>query len=185
MLAFQTVLGHLRQDGFTLFRRAAERNHQDHIRQAHLFTNTLHRPAFQRETFAIFGVVVAGRAAPADHGVVFAGLKLLTTNQVGVFVRLEIGQANDHRPRIECRRNRCDAFCQPIHKELWFVVIENRHIRQFLLGGRIGDLIKMNQGKRMCLDVVGDDEFEPRQSDSIIGNFGEAEGVLRDFRHSS
>ena len=43
---------------------------------------------------------------------------------------------------------------------------------------RIGQFVEMNQRHRVRLNVIGDDEFQPRQPNAVIGNGREAERIF-------
>src|SRR5699024_11036549 len=61
--------------------------------------------------------------APADHRVFLVGLVQFAANQVGVFVRLEIGQPQNDRLGVECRRNSRDAFGEAVDIEAYRAVV--------------------------------------------------------------
>ena len=46
------------------------------------------------------------------------------------------------------------------------------------LGG-VGDPLRLEQGQRVHLDVISDDEFQPGQAHPVAGNGRELEGLLR------
>src|SRR5205823_9948429 len=53
---------------------------------------------------------VARGAAKAEHRILFVGLVALAAEELAVLVRLEVGEAHDHRLGPERGRDRGDAF---------------------------------------------------------------------------
>ena len=86
----QAVVGHYPQDFVGLVERSAKRHHDDHIFQANLVAHVFERFALQPEGIAVFLMVITRRSAQTEHGILLMRLKLLATDERGVFVCLEI-----------------------------------------------------------------------------------------------
>ena len=118
-------------------------------------------------------------AAEAEHRVLLRRLVAPAADQVGVFVGLEVAQPDDHVLGVKRRGDHRDALCQLVHEELRLVVVAGGQPVDLGVDCRIVELGVVEQGQRMDLDVVGDDEFLAGQADAVIGNEREAEGLLR------
>ena len=99
----QAMAGHLLQNFVALCGGAAEGHHRDPIGKAHLFAYPPQGLAFQAKCIAKFRGVVAAGASPAQHWVLLLGFKIGATEQLGVFVALEIGEPQNHRLREKSR----------------------------------------------------------------------------------
>ena len=114
---FQPVLAALESvrceeldDLLRLLECAHEGNHELHVRQAHFFTNALHRSTFELEARAESLVDIAGGATKSDHRILFVRLISSAADHVGVLVRLEIRQAHDDGLRRKCGGDRAHSF---------------------------------------------------------------------------
>ena len=94
-----------------------ERHHDLHVGQAHVFTHATHGFAFHGKGFAEVFADVARCATEAQHRVLFLGLVAAATNELAVFVRLEVRHAHDHGLGIERRCDGGNAFGHFVHIE--------------------------------------------------------------------
>lgn len=110
----------LRQDGeggIGVIQGAHEGQHHLDVGQAHVLTHPPHRPALELEGAPEHWVGVAPGTTEAQHGVFLLRLVVPTADQVGVFVRLEVRHAHDHRLRPEGGGDGGDAFGQLLDVE--------------------------------------------------------------------
>ena len=114
---------HFGDDFAPFLNRAAERNHQFHVRQAHFIAHFFHRATFQGEARAISLVVVARCAAKSEHRIFFDRLVRAAADQICIFVRLEIAQPHDHIFGIKCGGDHRHALRELVHEELRFVIV--------------------------------------------------------------
>ena len=148
------------------------------IRQAHLVANLSYRRAFEFKARAEAFRNVAGGAAKSEHRVFFVGFVTTTTDQIRVFIRFEIGQANNNGLRREGGRNCAHSLGQLVNEELNRVGVPGHLFVH--RGPGIGiELIVFKQCLWMHADHSIDDEFEPRKPDAGIRNAGEVEGTIR------
>ena len=175
----QALAGHLGQHAIALFWGAAEGHHRLGVGEPHGVAHPLEGLAFQAEGLPKPWGGVAGGAAPAEHRVLLLGFKVAAAQQPGVFIALEIGEAQHHRPGKEGRRDPAHALGQPIDVVVGWPEIGGGELGDRLAIRRIPELIGLQQGHRMDLDLVGDDEFEPGQADAIAGDRRQVEGLIR------
>ncbi len=121
--ALQAVFLHHCGDALQLFHRAAEGHHHHHVLQAHFFTHASDGLAFQPEGFLVRIAVVAGRAAPADHGVFLVRFEVLAAQKVLVLVAFEVAEAHDHLVGVKGAGDLGDAVAELLYEESLFVLI--------------------------------------------------------------
>ena len=109
------------------FGRPAERDHHVEVRQAERLAHALHRGALEQEAFLVARVVVAARAAPAEHRVLLDGLERRAADELRVLVRLEVAEAQDDRARVERGGDHRDALRQAVDEELGLVFVARGH----------------------------------------------------------
>ena len=80
-----------------------ERHHDDHVGKADLLARLADGAALEGKAVAVAGVVIARGAAEAEHQVLFPRLEGGAADQVGVFVGLEVAEADNHRVRVKGR----------------------------------------------------------------------------------
>ena len=88
---------------------------------------------------------VARGAAETQHRVFLDRLEPAPADQGGVFVGLEVRQADDHWPRVEGGGDRADALRQPLDEVVAAVG---------MVADQLGDAVAL----RRVLDAVGMDE---------------------------
>ena len=177
--AHQTLLRHQGQHLVPLLGGAAEGHHRDRVGESHHLAHPLEGLAFQGEGGREGGGGVARGAAPAQHRILLDRLEGRSAEEAGVFVALEIGEAQNHRPRMERRRDAGHALGQLVDVIIGRIVVapdQGGDLLPFLLRA---DLLGMEQRQRMDANVVRDDELQPRQADPVTGDGGQVEGLLR------
>jgi len=103
--AHETVPLHLREHGGALAERATEGHHHAQVGEPHRLAHAPHGPTLEREAVAVVLVVVARRAAEPDHRIALGGLEPLSAGEARVLAGLEVGEAREHRARVERRRD--------------------------------------------------------------------------------
>src|SRR5581483_4916190 len=110
--------------------------------------------------------------------VLFVRLVAASADQVGVFIRFEIGQSHDHRFGVERRGERRDAF-----GELFDVKFHRPAIACDPLCDHALDVVRLalelEQRFRMNADHAIDDELEARQADALVRQPLKIEGAFR------
>ena len=101
----QAVVRHGRQHPVPLLRCAAEGHHRDRVGESHRLPHPQQGLALQGEGGGEGGRAVAGGAAPAQHRVLLLRFEAAAAEQTGVLIALEIREAQDHRCRMEGRRD--------------------------------------------------------------------------------
>ena len=169
-----------------LLDRAHERHHDLDVVEAEVLAHALQRPAFQLEAGAERRIDVARGAAEAQHRVFLVRLVLRAADQVGVLVRLEIGQPHDDRLGRESRRDLRHALAQAIDEEADRIAVAGDVRSNALLQRRLLAL-ELQQRPRMDADHAVDDEFEARQADAMVRQRREGEGAVRvaDVHHDA
>src|SRR3546814_1504840 len=81
-------------------RGAAERDHHDDVAKAHRFAHPFEGAALERKPFAIAVVIIARRAPESEHRILFLRFEDVAAYEVGVFVGLEVAEANDGGVRV-------------------------------------------------------------------------------------
>ncbi len=182
--ALQAVLGQQVDHLLRLAQRAHERHHDLDVGQAHVVAHALHRHAFHLERLGEVVGQVARRAAETQHRVFLVRLVARTADQLLVLVRLEVGQAHDHRLRPERGGDGGDAFGQLVDVERLRRGMAARHRFHRLLQVRV-DVRVLENRLRMNADVVVDDELEPRQADAVRSASTGSRRPAADCRRSS
>ena len=158
--------------------RTHERNHQFHVRQAHFVTHKLHGTAFHSEALCELVGNVAASATEAQHRIFFIWFVLSATDQLTVFVALEVRKTHDHFLRIESSGNRCHAF-----SNLTFV----EFLRRSVTGGETfcgvtqftWHIRVVEHHLRVDADIVVDDEFQTSEAHTLVRDSLEFKSELR------
>ena len=106
------------RDRLGLLHRAHEGHHDLHVVQTHLFAHAQDGLALQFETGLEGRIHVAGCAPESQHGILLVGFVATAANEIGVFVRLEVRQADDDRLRRKGRSDLRHALRQARDEEL-------------------------------------------------------------------
>ncbi len=178
MLALlEAILCQHLDDLATFAQGAHERDHHPHVGQAHHFAHALDRLALQSERFGEARIDITAGAAEADHRILFVRLVARAAEQAGVFVRLEIRQAHDHRLRVDRSGDGGDAFGQAIDVELDRPGVAGNAFVDLCL--RLGVLLAVfQQCLGMHADVAGDDHFQAGQANACVRQHAEVERAL-------
>ena len=112
--ALQAVALHRAEHPLRLVQAAAEGHHDLDVGQPHVATHAGQRPALQREAFLVSRMGVARRAPETQHGVFLDRLEPAPADQGGVFVGLEVRQADDHGTRVKGGGDGADFLRQPL-----------------------------------------------------------------------
>ena len=154
----QTVAFHNSNRLTGFFNGANERHHQFHIRQAHFVTHELHGVAFHAEAFGKGIGDVARSTAEAQHGIFFFRFIAIATDQLTVFVALEVTHTHDDLVGPECGSNRCNTFSDLAFEEVHRALVAGRQtfnsVTQFTVHIRV-----VQHHLRVDTDIVVDDEF--------------------------
>mmetsp|Transcript_46149 Transcript_46149/g.119750 ORF Transcript_46149/g.119750 Transcript_46149/m.119750 type:complete len:372 (-) Transcript_46149:323-1438(-) len=155
--------------------RAHERDHQLHIRHAHVLADPLHGLQLQGEALLEGGVRVAAAAAEADHGVLLVGLVRLPADEGLVLVGLEVREAHDDALRVHGGRQGRHAL-----RDLRDVELHGRLVPLDLPvddGLRLGvDGVVIEQRLRVDADRVVDYKLQSGKSDALVRDLPELEG---------
>ena len=121
--AHQTLLRHQGQHLVRLLGGAAKGHHRDRVGEPHPLPHPFEGLAFQGESGGKGGGGVAGGAAPAQHRILLDWLEDRSAEEAGVFVALEIGEAQNHRSGMERRRDACHALSELVDVVLGRILI--------------------------------------------------------------
>lgn len=177
--AHEAMMRHRRRHPASFFYRPAERNHDDDIIEAPHFAHLGERTALQRERRRVIRVDVARCPPKPDHRIFLESFKIRAAEQRSILIALEIGHAHDDRARIEGRGNDPDAFGQAIDEIIRTTGIVPGHHRDPLADTAISHLRRRDQRHGMNANMLGNDEFDSRQSDAIDWQHPDAEGLRR------
>src|SRR3546814_11774183 len=72
----------------------------DDVAKAHRFAHPFEGAALERKPFAIAVVIIARRAPESEHRILFLRFEDVAAYEVGVFVGLEVAEANDGGVRV-------------------------------------------------------------------------------------
>ena len=89
----KAVEGHLLLNLASFFRCAAEGDHYLQVGEAHGLAHPSHCAAFKTEGRLVTGMVIPACTAEPEHRVFFKGFVGAATDEVGVFVGLEVAQS--------------------------------------------------------------------------------------------
>ena len=174
----QAVLREHADDLPPLLGGAAERDHHLEVGEPHRLPDSTHRLELEHEALFVLVVVVAARAPPADHRVLFRGLEELAADQVRVLVGLEVAEAQDHRLRVERTGQRRDALCELVDEVLFLVVVaEGEGVNLSCNVGGEGLVAGQRQG--VNVHPAREDELHAGEADAVVG---ELRGLERDLR---
>ena len=181
---FQAQFGHPIQDPALFLHRAHEGDHQHQVGQAHVVAHPAHGFAFQGEGVGEGARGIAGRAAEAQHGVLFLGLELGAADQRRVFVGFEVGQTGDHWVGVKGRRDGGHALGEGVDVEIGGGDMAGDAFADDGLQIAV-QTVQLQQGARVDADVGVDDEFEARETDAAVGQFAgfEGDGRIRQVQH--
>src|SRR5690606_36305591 len=155
-----------------------EGHHDLDVGQAHLVAHALHCAALELEAVAEGFADVTGGAAEAQHRVFFLGLVQATTDQVGIFVGLEVRQANDDFLRPEGSSQGAHTLDQLVDIEADRVSVAGDALLDAVLDFR-GQAIEIQQRLGVHTDHAVDDEFQTGQANTLVGQVGKVEGAVR------
>ena len=157
-----------------------------------------HRAALHLEGWAELLVEVATRSPPGDHRVLLMGFEHPPSQQFSVFVGLEVGEADQYRPRVEGGADEADSLAQLVDEQAPLVHIRPRPALdlihrcpddRFILtlqllcvrGERLGDdscleefleVLMVHQRQRMDAHLGGEHELDACQAHSIHRKLG-------------
>ncbi len=178
LAAFQSVPGHLGLDAPGFVEGATEGDHQLEVGESHLLADLEDGGAFEGEPGLITGMIVSAGAAEPDHGVFLDGFVGLAADEIGVFVGLEVAEAEDDVLGVKGGGDHRDALGELVDEVLGFVGVSGGEAVDLLFGGAVGQIGVMDEGEGMDADGVADDEFLAGEADAVIGDGGEGEGFL-------
>ena len=112
----QPVYGHFFEHPIRFLQGAAKRYHDNDVLKTHRIPHLAYGFALQCEASPVPFTVVAGSPAPSEHGVVLGRFKGVTTDQSGIFVRLEVAHADNDRLRSLRRGNGGDTLREEVHE---------------------------------------------------------------------
>jgi len=163
---------------------ATEGNHDLDIRQTHLVANTCERRTFQSKPFCITRIVVTRCATESQHWVFFLWFKFRTSDETSVLICFEVARTHNHRLWKERGGNPSDTFAETIDEKLSRILVANT-IRNRCNRGCVLQLWIASQRHRVNANVIGDDEFCPRESDTRVGYCCELKGFgwITDSKH--
>ena len=172
------MAGHGLQHPVGFLGGTAKRHHGNRIDQAHPLAYPLKGLTFQAKGgFEGLGAI-AGGAPPAQHRILLPGFKGTSPEQLGIFVALEIGKAQDHRFWVERCGNAAHALGQAIDVVIpGLLVAPNQGLDCIALLG-IHHPLGMQERQGMDSNEIGNDEFEPGQAHPIAGQGCELEGFF-------
>ncbi len=178
MLALpEAEIGHHLQHPATFLESAHERHHRPHVIHAHRLADFFQGPAFQFETIPEPVRDIPRGAAEAEHGVLLMRLIPLAPDEVGVFVRLEIGQPHDHRMGGEGGGDRADALGKPVHVKGDGVRVAAHEAVDPPPGVMVLAVV-LEQRLGVHANHAVDDELEPGQADTMMGQHAEVETAV-------
>ena len=93
-------------------------------------------------------------------------LELPAADQVGIFVGLEVAHPHDDRLRPLRRGDLGDAPRQVVDEIARLGLVTPGQGRDLGADLVIAEILVVNEGHRVDLDVVADDELHPRETDS-------------------
>src|SRR5690606_17636272 len=149
-----------------------------HVGKAHHVTHFLQCATLKLETLAEVLADVTRRTTEAEHRVFFMRLVQLAANQIGVLVRLEVGQAHNHLFRMESRGQGGNTFNQLLDVEIHRAGVAGNALLDDLLH-ITRNAVEMQQRFRVHADHAVDDELEACQAHALIGQRGEVKGTVR------
>ena len=114
----EAVARHLGQDLPPFLGRPTERHHHLEVAETHVVAHPAQGLALEGEAFAVALVMIARRAAKADHRVGLAWLEGATAEEIRILVGLEVREADDHRTGMKGGRDGPDARSHAIDEEL-------------------------------------------------------------------
>ena len=112
LAALQTVFGQNIDNLFRLVHGTDERNHDLDVAEPHVVPHLSRRGTFHVETGPKTRIDITCCAPVSEHGVLFIGLVFFTADQVGIFVRFEVGHANNDGLGSKRRSDAGNTFSQ-------------------------------------------------------------------------
>ncbi len=181
----QSVLGHFREYGTALVQSAAEWNHDANVVESHRLTHAQHRLALESESGAVAIVVVARGSAEADHRIRFHGLEVHAAEERRVLVRLEVGEAYEHGPRVKRGSHLGDPGRQAIDEVVGGSVEVGAERGDLGPDAWVADLVRLEQRHGVHPDPVRHEELDAHQAHARTGQLRQMEGHIgvRDVEH--
>ena len=161
-----------------LSNRSDKRNHQLYVHESHVVANLPDRRAFEFKARSKAVRNIARSAAKSEHRIFLVGFISFATNQVCVFIGLEIRHAHDYGLRRECSGNNTDSLGQSFDKEADRVAVASHLLVDCFASGCI-EVVVVQQ----CLGVHTNHaiyyEFQTCKTDTMVGNIREIECPIR------
>ena len=179
LAAFKPVRRHQFQHPVRLADGPAKRHHDADIGEAHVLAQAADSLAFERKGFAKQRRNITRCPPKTEHRILFMRLEYASTDQISTFIALEVAEADDHAvwklhcgdPRKSARKSVDEIFSGAV--ETADRLPDNNPFPW------IGHAVRFQQGHRMDLHPVGDDEFHPGKSYPVSGEFPPAIGRAR------
>ena len=155
----EPIFRHHFQHTIRLCRCPAERHHDDDIAKADVLANTFQRATFKRKAFAIAFIIIARGAPEPEHRIFFVRLEGGSAQEMGILIRLEVAQPHDHGIWVVNRGDLGDAKCERLDEEFGRIGKPRGQRANLAQLGSVGDALGVQQGHRMRLDRIADDEL--------------------------